>query len=424
MVDITGNDRGNGSRKKMTDITGRKRGDGPRKPQTDTTGQDRSKGTSRKKGPSNTAAWQSASDKAQKKAEDRRLGGMGGSRESIAAHNRDRRLYFASQAAEEEVQEDSGSGRGLMDFLQEALGMQGGSSAQFEAGPSAPRINYDGMRKDLNDRAGSNDQRLTDVYRQLQGQYEANGPAVKAMYDKTGEQVGANFDKAAANVDEAAKSTRNEQARMFDALGIGDAAANIVENGDDAGIAAQQAKQNLAQNQAANVSTLNQSGAAAQTFNTAMGQSAGISGANKRADLSAQLQSRMAELGMMEQKDNQQAAQQDADNQRQAASMNADSENRRYSQALQMAQMMMSEQQWNTTRGDNLEQGAAELAQRQMQSQAELVEQQRRDTEQAMESTGPNADSIQSIIDLLAKSNIKPGDDKFAQTFSAYQRTR
>jgi TolA-binding protein len=155
-----------------------------------------------------------------------------------------------------------------------------------------------------------------------------------------------------------------------------------------------------------------------------MGQSAGISGANKRADLSAQLQSRMAELGMMEQKDNQQAAQQDADNQRQAASMNADSENRRYSQALQMAQMMMSEQQWNTTRGDNLEQGAAELAQRQMQSQAELVEQQRRDTAQAMESTGPNADSIQSIIDLLAKSNIKPGDDKFAQTFSAYQRTR
>lgn len=172
------------------------------------------------------------------------------------------------------------------DALRQAEGLIGGGGGGTD---------YSAIENTLRKNTGEADARLEAMYRQLRGSIDQDAPQIAATHDEAISGVNAATDAGVSNINNAYNSTRDEQTRQLQALGIGDAAAVLAQNGNAAADQAG-AVTGLETNRGANVNQLTANKAAAQTYNTNIGNAAGLEGNLQRAALQQGLADRLAEM--------------------------------------------------------------------------------------------------------------------------------
>jgi hypothetical protein len=296
--------------------------------------------------------------------------------------------------------------RSFMDMLNQALSMTGGgSSDESMSASAASQVDFSGQRNDLQGRANTADAAIASMYKQLQDSYAGQAPGIKQSYDQAGQGIAASGATATSNVNAAYDNARQGTTAQLDALGIGDAAGNLAGRGGNAQRDQEMAGREIAQatQGAQNQNTTN--GQAASTYNTEMGQVAGLTGAATRGRLQGSLSEKMAMIGQQEQSARMQEQQQRAQARSQSASDGL-------AQAMRMAGMQMDEQQYNQTREDNLSMTGAKYA----QDQSQFLAKQQQDTADAQGRAGVP----QQVLELLAQNGIEPNSPEYARTMSAY----
>lgn len=285
----------------------------------------------------------------------------------------------------------------FMDLLNQALKMVQG---QQGAG-----VDYSGLKADLQNRADTGGQKISDMYRQLQSSYAADAAPIAQSFADTGQVIQSSSNQATGNIDAAYNASHAQQSSQLAALGIQDAQGVLANNGNLEQRDAAFAKGNIEQNRAAN-SNLNSSlGQNAQTFNKQITQSAGMEGTSKRAELQALLQSKMAELGIAQQHDQAQAQQNS------------------FSQALALAgaqQSSLSNQQDRT----DAQQSRSD-AQNQQDFQNQMAMKQYLDQQQqATASAARKAAVPQTVLDAVngfaSSHNINPNSGEWAKLLATY----
>lgn len=172
------------------------------------------------------------------------------------------------------------------DALRQAEGLIGGGGGGTD---------YSAIENTLRKNTGEADSRLEAMYRQLRGSIDQDAPQIAATHDQAISGVNAATDAGVSNINNAYNSTREEQTRQLAALGIGDAAAVLAQNGNAAADQAG-AVTGLETNRGANVNQLQSNKAAAQTYNTNIGNAAGLEGNLQRAALQQGLADKLAEI--------------------------------------------------------------------------------------------------------------------------------
>lgn len=336
----------------------------------------------------------------------RALKGPTAARNQIQGRERDK--YFAGRAQMEQdaLESPEEMQMGLMDYLNQALGMMGGGE-QGGGASAEPSIDYGSLRSALQGRASSAEERIAQSYKQLGDKYAAAGPEIAGQYGAASGAINASHDQAVQGIQNAADASNNMQTGMLKALGIEDAASNLLAMGGNAQRDTQLARQNVEQNRAANVGQVTNNGAAAQTFNTQMGQAAQMSGAEERSSLQQQLSSRMADLDISEQKDR-----------ASMASSQSESQGANYAQALSMAKALMDEQQFNTSRNDELEMQAAKMSQDDARYMDKVTADQRNQTAEAVQ----KQTTMSQISKMITGMGLKPSDRNYASVMSALIR--
>jgi hypothetical protein len=279
----------------------------------------------------------------------------------------------------------------FMEMLNQALQMSG------DGGAAESSRQFAAQRSDLQNRGATADAAIAAMYQQLQGSYGAEAPKIQQSYDQAGQGLAANGATAATNVNTAYDNARDSTTDQLAALGIEDAAGNLAGRGGNAQRAQEMAGQDIAQSTqtAQNQNTAN--GQAAQTYNTEMGQVAGLTGAATRGRLQGSLSEQLASLTSQEQSSRSQSA------------------SNSLAQAMQLAGANMDEQRYNQGREDNLSMAGAQAA----QEQAEFLSKQTQDTADA---TG-RAGIPQQVFDLLAEYGLEPGTPEYARTMTALTST-
>jgi hypothetical protein len=294
----------------------------------------------------------------------------------------------------------------FMEMLNQALSMTGGgSSDESNSASAASRVDFSGQRNDLQGRANAADASIAAMYKQLQDSYAGQAPGIKQSYDQAGQGIAANGATATSNVNDAYDNARQGTTEQLAALGIGDAAGNLAGRGGNAQRDQEMAGREIAQatQGAQNQNTTN--GQAASTYNTEMGQVAGLTGAATRGRLQGSLSEKMAMIGQQEQSARAQEQEQRAQARSQSASDGL-------AQAMRMAGMQMDEQRYNQTREDNLSMTGAKYA----QDQQQFLAKQQQDTADAQGRAGVP----QQVLELLAQNGIEPNSPEYARTMSAY----
>lgn len=174
--------------------------------------------------------------------------------------------------------------------------------------PGGGGVNYDPQREAARSRASENDARLEAMYRQLQGSYAADAPTIAASYDQATESTNEATDQGVTNINNAYDKARADQTAQLAALGIEDAAAVIAGAGQSATVDQADAVSNLEQNRGANVNELTANKQSAGTYNTRIGQAAGLEGNLQRAVNQSRLQQLLADIDAEEQGQNAQLA--------------------------------------------------------------------------------------------------------------------
>lgn len=165
-------------------------------------------------------------------------------------------------------------------------------------------VDYGGLRSQLQSQAQRGDSALNAMYSQLRGSIDADAPGIAQTYDQTSQGIGENGAAAIKTTNDAANSARQAQTSQLQALGIGDTAAVLAGAGGNAAADQAAAVSNIAQNQAAGQNQAVANKASALNYNTGVGNAAGLEGNIQRANLQADLQAKLAELGIREQEAN------------------------------------------------------------------------------------------------------------------------
>lgn len=249
---------------------------------------------------------------------------------------RDRRASAQARARRtDRDRNDAFEGRATVEDEYQPLSLAEALARAMAMLPGGGGVNFDPQRQALRERAADSDARLEAMYRQLQGSYAADAPGIAASYDQATAGVNTATDQGVTNINNAYDKARADQTAQLAALGIGDAAAVIAGAGQDAGVDQAAAVSNLEQNRGANVNELASNKQSAATFNTRIGQAAGLEGNLQRAVNQSRLQQLLADIDAEEQ------------------SQNAALTNQNRSAAFSLAESLVGEDRWNQQYRDN-----------------------------------------------------------------------
>lgn len=171
-------------------------------------------------------------------------------------------------------------------------------------------VDFDPLQNEARGRGAEYDARLNAMYNQLQSSMRQDGEGVQQSYQGALDQNSQRTDQAQQSVQGASDAAAQRNLQQLQALGIGEAAGNIVAEGrdlnSDTARAVQEAEargqisgENLAQNQ--------QSAAA---LNNSLVGAAGLEGNLQRARVQSELGNLLAQYDVQEQEANQAAQQQ------------------------------------------------------------------------------------------------------------------
>lgn len=206
-------------------------------------------------------------------------------------------------------------------------------------------VNYDPQRQALRQNTSQATNILSSVYGNLQQQFAQAAPAIDQRYADAGNDVDLNTAQAANAVNTSNSAIRDEQTRQLAALGIEDAAANLVQ--DDPG--SQQASLDAIQRQGQIAGNANDAyGATAGTYNDENKATAGMEGASKQALLQANLLSALADVDAREGEANASLSQQSRQSALSLAQslMEGDPEGASAAAARAQAEQEAMQQQW------------------------------------------------------------------------------
>jgi hypothetical protein len=208
----------------------------------------------------------------------------------------------------------------------EALGM-------VDQGAAIPFADYDPLREDAQGRGSEYDARLNAMYNQLQGSIRDDGKGLKEGYQEAIDSTGERSQQAKQDIQGASDAANERNLQQLEALGIGEAAGNIVAEGRDLNSDTARAVQDtVARGQlAGNALTSDQAGAV--THNTNLVGAAGLEGNLQRARVQSELSSLLAQYDMEEQQANQQITAQ-----------NAQAQSGAFSQAMSLANSLTGDQ--------------------------------------------------------------------------------
>lgn len=267
--------------------------------------------------------------------------------------------------------------RDFMSFLEEAKKYLGG----------AIMPDFSEARNAANERYRTNDAKLQAIYDQLKSSILADEGGIKKNYADAGEAYDETADTAKANIKDAYDSARSAQAAELSALGIEEAAANNAAKQGGGAVADEGAAiTGIEQNRAANQDRNTAHSASAVNYNTSIGQAAGVEGADRRANLAADLSRYLGELSMKEQQ------------------ARAEAEARQQNAVMSLAQALSGDY-WNMQdREAQGEQAALEQAMRQRQMELDYdLKSRELDSKGDTGSPYDFAGSLQSYYDQLKK---------------------
>lgn len=192
---------------------------------------------------------------------------------------------------------------GLPSFLanlMEALGMVDGGSS----------VDYDPLRNDARSRGAEYDARLAAMYNQLQGEMRNDGAGIQQNYQGAIDQNAMRTAEAQQSLQGASDAASDRNLQQLQALGIGEAAGNIVEEGRDLNSDTARAVQDAVARGQISGENLSQNQQSAGAHNTNLVGAAGLEGNLQRARVQSELGSLLSQYDMQEQEANQQAQQQ------------------------------------------------------------------------------------------------------------------
>lgn len=183
--------------------------------------------------------------------------------------------------------------------LMEALGMVEGGGG----------VDYDPLRNDARNRGTEYDSRLAAMYNQLQNEMRNDGAGIQENYQGAIDQNAARSAQTQESVQGASDAAAQRNLQQLQALGIGEAAGNIVQEGRDLNTDTSRAVQDVAARGQIAGDNLAQNQQSAQTHNTNLVGAAGLEGNLQRARVQSELSTLLAQYDMEEQQAQQQAQQ-------------------------------------------------------------------------------------------------------------------
>lgn len=275
-------------------------------------------------------------------------------------------------------------------------------------------ISWDPLRKDARGRANEYDAKVASMYNALQNSVRTDdAKAIQQNFEQNRDAVKASTDDTVAQLQQAAAAANDANRDNLAALGLGDAAARIIEQGQDANTrASQNVADALARGQASQ-DAVSRKQQASGDYNTQMAGAYGLQGAETRDNIQSQLSSLLANYAMAEQQARAQAQQQNA-------SLKQNEQN----VLMSLANQVLGNQ-WNTVKyNDSLSQQQYQNAMDQYTAQQEALQAQQQaaqdqaNRQQALDTisrlTGINGQSSQlSLDDALKYVNGLSGLKKF-----------
>lgn len=263
--------------------------------------------------------------------------------------------------------------------LMEALGYVGNGSMDY--------VDYDPLRNDARSRGTEYDARLNAMYNQLQGSIRDDGTTLQGSYQGAIDDTAERAAQAQAQTQQAGDAAQARNTQQLQALGIGEAAGNIVEQGRDLNTDVAAAVQDAASRGQIAGDALQQNQQSAVQHNTNLVGAAGLEGNLQRARVQSELGSLLAQYDMQEQQANQEVDQ-----------FNASQANNGLSQAMSLAEALTGNQWQQRSYQDELDQM---LYERQMQgAQPNKANQSLQFLQQLMQQQ-PDMD-MESITQLLS----------------------
>lgn len=193
----------------------------------------------------------------------------------------------------------------LQSFLAQAMELLGG-------GEELGRISYDPARADARSRGAEYDAHLNAMYNQLQKSMRQDGTELQGAYQTGIDDTAARAAQSQQSIQGAGDAANERNMQQLQALGIGEAAGNIVGEGRDLNTQLAAAVQDAAARGQISGDALQANQASAQQANTSLVGAAGLEGNLQRARVQSELGSLLSQYDMEEQKANQQIDAQNA----------------------------------------------------------------------------------------------------------------
>jgi len=226
----------------------------------------------------------------------------------------------------------------LADYLNQAMQMMGGG------GSDAGAI-YDQQAAQAKAQAASQDQSLKGMYAGLVSELAAQTAPIGNFYNSANTALQGQQQAATQNVGNAYGAAQASQNSVLDALGIGDQArGNLAVSGNAAANDQAHALSDIAQTGSANQQANTEHKATSQTYNTELANSANSAGAAGRAQLQQQLAATLTGLSSK------------------ASDARVSQSSNQFSQALQLAQALNSDQFNRQQQSDSNSYNAEKLA--------------------------------------------------------------
>lgn len=251
--------------------------------------------------------------------------------------------------------------------LMEALGIVGD-------GGQMGYVSYDPLRADANSRGTEYDARLNAMYNQLQGSIRDDGTSIQSNYQGAIDQNAARSAETQKQIQGASDAAQASNMQQLQALGLGEAAGNIVSKGQDLNTQTAAAVQDAAARGQISGDALQQNQQSAGAHNTNLVGAAGLEGNLQRARVQSELASLLAQYDMEEQQANQQVDQ-----------YNAQARNNSFSQAMSLAQQLYGSDIDQRDYNDRLAQLQYEMA------------------NQSQQQVGPDSATLQYLMQILGQ---------------------
>lgn len=273
------------------------------------------------------------------------------------------------------------------DALAQAAAMM--KSSGFDPGyVDVNAISWNPLRNEAKSRQSDYDAKVASMYAALTNDVRTkDAQAIKQNFADNLSDVKGSTKDAVSMIQDASRSADQANMENLAALGLGDAAARIVESGRDVNSdTAQNVANAVAQGQSAE-NAVNRKEQASSDYNTQMAGAYGLQGAEARDALKMQLAQVLAGYDMDEQQARLAATSQNQQRQAQAQS-----------QMYQLAQQILGNNWQQVQYNDSLSQAQAQMMQQAAQAQQEAA------------AKAEQAQQVQSFLQQMLTSGQKPGD--------------